>query len=192
MLSNKGKSNFSISGRKHLPLVVQFLLKQKNIKIQQQTSRKITAIDAAISNDHLDIVKFLFQNGATENYDCKKIGFLALSAFETGNIEMVLFLDENLQIPYMENSQIEDIKLDDKTVIELESFSFGDRYNLKNEEMVNFLLEKKCTLNSINPLMIIRARAFNFLDFLIKKGFDISAPNQSSFMTPIVSVISMM
>lgn len=198
-----GKINLSRKGRKHLPLVdaaeggfldiVQFLLNQKGVNIKQQTSQGISAIDAAVDNDHLDIVKFLINNGAAIDFDSDKIGDLLYCAFETGNIDMIRFLDKKLDVPYLKESQLFETNFQLKR-IKIDKMTFGDKYMQKacfqeNKDMVNFLLQKKCNLNTIDPSMIIRGKAFDFLDFLIEKGLDITKSNPCIISPPIVTMI---
>lgn len=192
---DKSKINLCMKGRKHLPLVdaaeggfldvVQFLLKHKEVKVQQETSQKVTALDVAVSNDYIEIVKLLIQNGAAKDLYKQKIVELTLTAIGTNDVEMIRYLDKVLKIPYF------DMNLNGNPKF---NYTNGDEYMekaclLENKEMVNFLLDKKCTFRIIEPSILIRRESFDFLNFLIEKGLDISEKNEHLLVPPVVSMI---
>lgn len=212
----KEKINLSMKGRKHLPLVdasesgfldiVQFLVKEKGINIQQETSQKKSALDVAVVNDHLDIVKCLIDNGASKNFDDEKVGNLMFTAFETGDYELVRYLDNALSVPYhMQNKCLEHQCQHSKHTFSLwyrmamrkdnfQNLTYGDRYMqqaclLENKEMIDLLLEKNCNFNQIDITDIIRDQSFSLLSFLIEKGLNVSSSNDSTKMPPIVPMI---
>lgn len=80
--------------------IVQYLIKQKECDITAKNCHKLTGIEAAILNGHIDVVDVLVQNGAVKNYTKNQIGDLFLAACGTFNNEMIEFLDKTFEIPY--------------------------------------------------------------------------------------------
>lgn len=170
LLVNFDNFNFnSESYKKHVSLidaveggfldVVQFLLKQKTIDINMKNSNDLTALNVAIIKNQIDIVEVLIQNGATKNFRENDFGNLFLIACGTYNIEMIKFLDKKFEIPYQ--------KMGDTFI--------KQACKIEYEDLILFLIKKKCNLSCINANDFNYRRKWNkFMSFLQKNGLDFS------------------
>lgn len=196
----KGKKN-----RKHVPLIdaagngyldiVSFLLKQKEIAVDQINSQKLDAIMTAVRNDRLNVVKCLVDNGALKKYNDSKIGELFLSACGSNDINMVKYIDHVADIPYFTKSnnrvakwtRVGSLKMDENT--EWGTQFMQQACMLENEEIVTFLLTKKVSFEGVDLSMVTSKKWTPFMDFLLKKGYDLSKNTNSSGVPSIVSTI---
>lgn len=213
LLSNQ-KVKLDMKNKKHLALVdaaagghldiVKYLLMSNKIDIHRETSENISALQAAVINDHLNIVKFLVGLGAANYFEKDKIGHIMFHACKTNNINMILYLDKVfVNIPYNDKYQIEPTSTRSNYKYreavrknESNSFTFGDKYMqqaclYRNKKMVNFFLDKNCNFNNLDVSSIIRRKRFKFLSFLMKKGFDINCSANPSIEPPIVTIVNL-
>lgn len=178
-LVNIGKANITNQGRIHVALIdaaaggyadiVSFLLLQGGIEINAVNSQKLTALDAAIMNDHIDIVRFLINNGASQDLNDKKISNLFLEGLCTMNMKLINYLDEVLNVPY---SKMGNLFMKQAVILE-------------SEELVNYLIDKKCPLTNVADKVNFRGKWTPFMTFLKDKGFNLSEYNESG-ATPII------
>ncbi|KAK8850223.1 hypothetical protein M9Y10_018347 [Tritrichomonas musculus] len=148
-------------------------------------------------NDHFDVVKCLYNNGATKKLNDNKIGVIFLNAMATKNKEMIYYLDKALNVPYHEiyNNEIKGSKKRN-TLIKNEHFdkiTFGDMFMHKvflyeDQELTNFLLDKKCTFDLFNAQNVLKKVSKSFADFLVQKRLG-SKQSNSDINDEIVSAI---
>lgn len=55
--------------------------------------------------------------------------------------------------------------------------------------MTSFLLHKKCNFNNLDVTKIIEFKAFKFLEFFMRKGFDINCSNNPTIVPPIITIM---
>lgn len=205
-LLNTGQIKLDMKNkRKHIPLVdaaaqghldiVQFLIKQKNIDINSENSKKINALLAAVLNDHLPIVKCLVDNKALDKYPDYEIGSLFLSACGTNDFELIKYLDCVCKVPYHITSNNKAYHWTCSHSLQLnETSTWGTQFMqqaclLENEEMVNLFLEKNIDFKGVDLSLNTQKAWTPFMDFLIKKGVDLSNCENDQGIPPIVSTI---
>lgn len=201
----KDKIKLDMKGRKHLPLVDAAdggYLDVVQIKIQQETSENISALHAAVLSDHLNVVEFLIQNRAANNLSKDKIGYIFFSAIKRESFNLIHYLDKVLQIPYKEKYEVEQTtqrsNFHYRRLVEenqSKNITFGDFFMqqaclLENKEMVQFLLDKNCTLDMVDISKILNVKSMPFIEFLIEKGYDLSCSKNPSITPPIVRLIT--
>lgn len=151
--------------RKEVPLIVAsekgysdivlFLIKQKNVDINITNTDGKNALDEAISNGHLNVIKVLVENGITNNYDRFKIEDLFYVACKFKKIEIIQYLDQKFNFNY-----------------ETKGFDLMNRaISMENKNLVLYLLDKKVPFKG-NVYFTGQWRPF--MDFLEKKGFKFS------------------
>lgn len=170
----KGKASITSSSKKNLPLIdassggyvdiVKFLIQKTDVDIDASNSFKITALEAAILNGHLDVIEILTQNGAGQNLNQTEVGRLFLTACDNPNDDIVKSLDKSFIVPY------------DKF-----GAAFMKRACVsKNEKLVTFLLNHNCTLKGVDIADLnFRSKFTPFMQFLKEKGCDFSEINDS-------------
>ena len=201
-----------MKNKKHLALVdasaggyldiVKYLLMNNEIDIHRETSENISALQAAVMNNHLDVVKYLVDLGAAKYVKREKIGHIMFHACKTENIDMIRYLDKVFnEVPYNDKYQIEPTSTRSNYKYreavrknESKSLTFGDMYMqqsclFRNKKMINFFLEKNCNFNNLDVSKVIQCKAFRFLKFLIQKGFDINCSKNPSIELPIVTIM---
>lgn len=181
ILSEENDVNFDVPKRKFLPLVeasanghldiVKFLLtrERSKIDINKTNTENVNAIQAAISHRHIEIVRFLISNGALQNYNKAQIGELMMNSILSLDLAIIKLLDKSCQVPYNEKVNQEDN----------ESTTWGNQYMQQaclneNEEIANFLLNKKCTFDHVDLSENVKNDWSHFMDFLIENGVDLS------------------
>ena len=174
-----GKVKIQPHNQKHVPIVdaseygytdiVLLLLRSGKVDINAVNSRKINALDASILNNHLDIVKLLIEKGICQNSNEDEIGHFFIEALGTSNLEIVKYLDSKLNIPY---SRMGSLFMKQAVLIE-------------NENLVSFLLDKKCYFDGVDKYVNFRSKWTPFMSFLKEKGFDFNNIG-SEWSTPLI------
>lgn len=150
--------------------IVIFLLQQKNIDIKVINSKGINALQAAIFNDHLNIVKILIENGAVDDCNEDKIADLFLKACALKDIEMIKYFDGKFNIPYEKKGD----KFMKQAII------------IEWKELVCFLLDKKCTFNKIHNYISFKSKWTPFMSFLKEKGADFLSNPEDDYTCPLI------
>lgn len=154
--------------------IVTFLLHQKGVDVKEVNSKKLTALDVAILNGHVEVIEILIQNGAIENMDSNAIGNLFFQACGTLNDEVINYLDSKLDIPYE---------------------TMGSKFmkqacKIESESLVTFLLKKNCSLKGIiDDDINFKMKWTPFMSFLRDKGADFSNLCTKEGIPVIVKVI---
>lgn len=148
LLINVGKVNINETSKKHIALIdaverghadiVTFLL-QQGVDINILNANNVTALEIAIMNSQIDVIKVLIQNNATKNWDEQKFGKLFLLACGGYDIKLIEFLDQTFDIPYQ---------------------SMGDMFvkqacRIENEKLISFLMEKNSMLKQFTKTILL-------------------------------------
>lgn len=135
-----GKASITSHSQKHVAfidaaeggyadIVLYFLKKKRNIEINIRNVYGNTALDVAVINSHLSVIKILIENGATKKYNELQIVNLFKLALSTLNFDVISFLDSAIIIPYEKNGH---------------EF-MSQAIKLKNKKLVDFLHKKNCS-----------------------------------------------
>ena len=169
--------------------IVKYLIQAKGFDINQEaTKTKRTALEEAVLNDHIEVVKFLVDNGACDKLNDQKRGLIFLDALGTTNMELVRYLDKILKVPFDEyyiNERPTKKKKSKNLFEQISSVTFGDKYMqqaclFENIEMVEFLLQKGCSFDSVYIEKKNSRKRNLFIDFLVQKNFIFSNPKALS------------
>ena len=165
--------------------IVKYLIQAKGFDINQEaTKTKRNALEEAVLNDHIEVVKFLVENGACMNLSDQKRGLIFLDALGTTDMELVRYLDKVLQVPFLEiyiNERPTKKKKKYSLFQQISSVTFGYKYMqqaclFENIEMVDFLLQKSCSFDSVYFEKKNSRKRNSFIDFLDQKKFIFSNP----------------
>ena len=169
--------------------IVEYLTKFDHSLIYEETSGHICALQAAIMNNHIDIIKLMINKGAASKYDYNETGDLFLLASQYNSMETIKILDNELEIPY---SKPIDYRY---SYFPTRQLTWGDLFiqqacDLENLELASFLLSKNCNFDRLNSSENFNHDWSPFLDFLIENGLDLSRPCDEFTNPLIVNVIS--
>ncbi|KAK8838947.1 hypothetical protein M9Y10_032407 [Tritrichomonas musculus] len=177
-----GNVKHELNGRKHVPIIdaaakgytdIVLYLLQKGVDINITNSAKMTALDEAIRNEQLSVIKLLIDHGATKDFDDEKIANLFVKACATLNPEIYTFFDDKFCIQYAKYGNM----------------FIGKAVQLESEDLVNYLLEKKCTLDNICSYVNFTTKWKPFMSFLKEKGVTFSGMESESGVPLIVKSI---
>lgn len=166
-LIKTGKAKHYYSGRRHVALIdaviggfkdIVFFLLKNGADIKMTNYKKLTALDEAIKNDDLDIIKLLIDFGAMKDFNEQQLCDVFVEVLGTLDFELIEFFNEKFKIPYHSKG---------------DAF-IGKAVQLESEELVNYLLAKNCNLNNIGQYVTFTSRWRPFMDFLKAKGIDAS------------------
>lgn len=151
--------------------IVKYLLQQKEIDINELSTNQL---EAAIINGRLEVFEIFVENGALKNKSEQEIGDLFFAACGTFNMKIINYLDSILDIPYEKMGNL----------------FMRQACKIENEELVNFLLSKKCSLESVSINDFnFRTKWTPFMTFLKEKGLDMTHLCSKSGVPAIIKTI---